>query len=128
MFSAKALSLFSLLFKESVDSRVLQRVQNQQCGRNQKTRIEFERCELMHSTRNTQDWSSVIEKPSQKTSSNICFFQTADKLIRTFAEQIFYTGFIHADPHPGNGWYDRKSLLVFGISDKGPIPSVSIYI
>ncbi|XP_059206101.1 uncharacterized aarF domain-containing protein kinase 5 isoform X2 [Centropristis striata] len=27
---------------------------------------------------------------------------TADKLIRTFAEQIFYTGFIHADPHPGN--------------------------
>lgn len=30
-------------------------------------------------------------------------FQTADKLIRTFAEQIFYTGFIHADPHPGNG-------------------------
>uniref|UniRef100_A0A3Q4M2G4 AarF domain containing kinase 5 n=1 Tax=Neolamprologus brichardi TaxID=32507 RepID=A0A3Q4M2G4_NEOBR len=28
--------------------------------------------------------------------------KTADKLIRTFAEQIFYTGFIHADPHPGN--------------------------
>lgn len=27
---------------------------------------------------------------------------TSDKLIRTFAEQIFYTGFIHADPHPGN--------------------------
>uniref|UniRef100_A0A3Q1JNF0 ABC1 atypical kinase-like domain-containing protein n=1 Tax=Anabas testudineus TaxID=64144 RepID=A0A3Q1JNF0_ANATE len=27
---------------------------------------------------------------------------TANKLIRTFAEQIFYTGFIHADPHPGN--------------------------
>ncbi|XP_017276430.1 uncharacterized aarF domain-containing protein kinase 5 isoform X2 [Kryptolebias marmoratus] len=26
----------------------------------------------------------------------------ADKLIQTFAEQIFYTGFIHADPHPGN--------------------------
>lgn len=29
--------------------------------------------------------------------------QAADKLIRVFAEQIFYTGFIHADPHPGNG-------------------------
>ncbi|KTF88896.1 hypothetical protein cypCar_00027967, partial [Cyprinus carpio] len=28
--------------------------------------------------------------------------KTADKLIRVFAEQIFYTGFIHADPHPGN--------------------------
>ncbi|XP_067416243.1 uncharacterized aarF domain-containing protein kinase 5 isoform X2 [Emydura macquarii macquarii] len=27
---------------------------------------------------------------------------TAAKLIRLFAEQIFYTGFIHADPHPGN--------------------------
>ncbi|XP_078542566.1 putative aarF domain-containing protein kinase 5 isoform X1 [Lissotriton helveticus] len=27
---------------------------------------------------------------------------TAEKLIRVFAEQIFYTGFIHADPHPGN--------------------------
>ncbi|KAJ8273299.1 hypothetical protein GJAV_G00099980 [Gymnothorax javanicus] len=30
------------------------------------------------------------------------FKDAADKLIRTFAEQIFYTGFIHADPHPGN--------------------------
>ncbi|XP_050163633.1 uncharacterized aarF domain-containing protein kinase 5-like, partial [Myiozetetes cayanensis] len=27
---------------------------------------------------------------------------TAEKLIQVFAEQIFYTGFIHADPHPGN--------------------------
>ncbi|XP_034619664.1 uncharacterized aarF domain-containing protein kinase 5 isoform X3 [Trachemys scripta elegans] len=27
---------------------------------------------------------------------------TAVKLIQMFAEQIFYTGFIHADPHPGN--------------------------
>ncbi|XP_075445324.1 putative aarF domain-containing protein kinase 5 [Ascaphus truei] len=26
----------------------------------------------------------------------------AEKLIKVFAEQIFYTGFIHADPHPGN--------------------------
>ncbi|XP_015746701.1 uncharacterized aarF domain-containing protein kinase 5 isoform X2 [Python bivittatus] len=26
----------------------------------------------------------------------------AEKLIQTFAEQIFLTGFIHADPHPGN--------------------------
>ncbi|XP_045876745.1 uncharacterized aarF domain-containing protein kinase 5 isoform X4 [Meles meles] len=26
----------------------------------------------------------------------------AEKLIQAFAEQIFYTGFVHADPHPGN--------------------------
>ncbi|XP_054841109.1 uncharacterized aarF domain-containing protein kinase 5 isoform X2 [Eublepharis macularius] len=26
----------------------------------------------------------------------------ASKLIQMFAEQIFFTGFIHADPHPGN--------------------------
>ncbi|XP_045417151.1 uncharacterized aarF domain-containing protein kinase 5 isoform X7 [Lemur catta] len=32
--------------------------------------------------------------------------KVAAKLIQAFAEQIFYTGFIHADPHPGNG---RKS-------------------
>lgn len=33
-------------------------------------------------------------------------FSLADidqKLISAFAEQIFHTGFIHADPHPGNG-------------------------
>lgn len=29
--------------------------------------------------------------------------QVAKKLIQTFAEQIFHTGFIHSDPHPGNG-------------------------
>ncbi|XP_058475298.1 uncharacterized aarF domain-containing protein kinase 5 isoform X1 [Solea solea] len=40
----------------------------------------------------------------------------ADKLIKTFAEQIFYTGFIHADPHPGNVLVrrgpDNKAQLV----------------
>ncbi|XP_008569915.1 PREDICTED: uncharacterized aarF domain-containing protein kinase 5 isoform X2 [Galeopterus variegatus] len=35
----------------------------------------------------------------------------AEKLIQTFAEQIFYTGFIHSDPHPGNG-PDGKAELV----------------
>lgn len=40
----------------------------------------------------------------------------ADKLVRTFAEQIFYTGFIHADPHPGNVLVrrgpDKKAELI----------------
>lgn len=27
------------------------------------------------------------------------------KLFNTFSEQIFNTGFVHADPHPGNGIY-----------------------
>lgn len=33
-------------------------------------------------------------------------FNIADidrKLFKVFVEQIFNTGFIHADPHPGNG-------------------------
>ena len=25
-----------------------------------------------------------------------------DKLIRAFSDQIFVTGFVHCDPHPGN--------------------------
>lgn len=40
--------------------------------------------------------------------------QAADKLIRVFAEQIFYTGFIHADPHPGNGNGARGSPRMGG--------------
>jgi hypothetical protein len=33
-------------------------------------------------------------------------FSLADidkKLFQAFSEQIFHTGFVHADPHPGNG-------------------------
>lgn len=28
--------------------------------------------------------------------------EVSRKLVETFAEQIFHTGFVHADPHPGN--------------------------
>ncbi|XP_037721953.1 uncharacterized aarF domain-containing protein kinase 5 [Drosophila subpulchrella] len=31
------------------------------------------------------------------------------KLFETFAEQIFYTGFVHADPHPGNIFVRKNS-------------------
>ncbi|XP_051728443.1 uncharacterized aarF domain-containing protein kinase 5 isoform X2 [Ctenopharyngodon idella] len=52
---------------------------------------------------------------------------TADKLVRTFAEQIFYTGFIHADPHPGNVLVrrgpDKKAELV--LLDHGLYESLS---
>ncbi|KAK3921273.1 putative aarF domain-containing protein kinase 5 [Frankliniella fusca] len=55
------------------------------------------------------------------------------KLITAFSEQIFHTGFIHADPHPGNGmfsipvlvrWSKNKSeqlvLLDHGLYEKLP--------
>ncbi|XP_052131647.1 uncharacterized aarF domain-containing protein kinase 5 isoform X1 [Frankliniella occidentalis] len=49
------------------------------------------------------------------------------KLITAFAEQIFHTGFIHADPHPGNvlvRWSKNKKaelvLLDHGLYEKLP--------
>jgi aarF domain-containing kinase len=35
------------------------------------------------------------------------------KMIKAFAEQIFHTGFVHADPHPGNSKQQSLSLLTF---------------
>lgn len=35
-------------------------------------------------------------------SQGLAVRDVAEKLIQVFAEQIFYTGFIHSDPHPGN--------------------------
>ncbi|XP_028254230.1 putative aarF domain-containing protein kinase 5 isoform X1 [Parambassis ranga] len=43
-----------------------------------------------------------INNVEEMKRQGISLKDTADKLIKTFAEQIFYTGFIHADPHPGN--------------------------
>ncbi|XP_015907557.1 uncharacterized aarF domain-containing protein kinase 5 isoform X3 [Parasteatoda tepidariorum] len=39
-------------------------------------------------------------KGIQKIGLNIV--DVGQKMVRTFAEQIFHTGFVHADPHPGN--------------------------
>ncbi|TRY96812.1 hypothetical protein DNTS_015986 [Danionella cerebrum] len=45
-------------------------------------------------------------------SQGLSLKDTADKLIRIFAEQIFYTGFIHADPHPGNEYFLFSEMLL----------------
>lgn len=45
-------------------------------------------------------------------------FDLADidrKLFEVFSEQIFNTGFVHADPHPGNG--RPSSLDVYQVAD-----------
>ncbi|EDW29456.1 GL22769 [Drosophila persimilis] len=51
------------------------------------------------------------------------------KLFNTFAEQIFYTGFVHADPHPGNIFVRRNEssgradiiLLDHGLYEELPV-------
>lgn len=37
------------------------------------------------------------------------------KLFEAFGEQIFKTGFVHADPHPGNGTTSQLYLTFFEI-------------
>jgi aarF domain-containing kinase len=34
------------------------------------------------------------------------------KLVEMFAEQIFHTGFVHADPHPGNSKQKKGFFLL----------------
>lgn len=43
--------------------------------------------------------------------------QVGERLVQIFAEQIFQTGFVHADPHPGN-------LLVRRGDDRGGSPQI----
>ncbi|CAH8870005.1 unnamed protein product [Trichobilharzia szidati] len=39
-------------------------------------------------------------------------------LVRAFSHQVFCTGFVHADPHPGNLLVRRKPQIKLGISQK----------
>ncbi|KAK9500318.1 hypothetical protein O3M35_001602 [Rhynocoris fuscipes] len=66
----------------------------------------------------TTEWIDGI-KISDKEKLLSEKFSLADidyKLFKTFAEQIFHTGFVHADPHPGNILIrrgpDKKAQLV----------------
>lgn len=36
------------------------------------------------------------------------FFQIDTKLVKCFSDQIFLSGFVHADPHPGNVFVRRS--------------------
>ncbi|XP_077982398.1 putative aarF domain-containing protein kinase 5 [Glandiceps talaboti] len=61
------------------------------------------------------DGCKVVDIESiQKMGLNVA--DVDEKLIRIFAEQIFHTGFVHADPHPGNVFVrhgkDNKAELV----------------
>lgn len=38
--------------------------------------------------------------------------EVSHKLIEMFAEQIFHTGFVHADPHPGNSKETQNPIPV----------------
>eukprot|EP00471_Norrisiella_sphaerica_P005560 CAMPEP_0184489228 /NCGR_PEP_ID=MMETSP0113_2-20130426/14844_1 /TAXON_ID=91329 /ORGANISM="Norrisiella sphaerica, Strain BC52" /LENGTH=549 /DNA_ID=CAMNT_0026872533 /DNA_START=94 /DNA_END=1743 /DNA_ORIENTATION=- len=52
----------------------------------------------------TMEWIDGVKMTDTEGIKKLGFSvpKVMDMVIRTFAEQIFLTGFIHADPHPGN--------------------------
>ena len=58
-------------------------------------------------------------------------FSLADvdkKLVVAFSEQIFHTGFVHADPHPGNGKGSFNIIIVtVDIRFPDSVPPVSSF-
>jgi predicted unusual protein kinase regulating ubiquinone biosynthesis (AarF/ABC1/UbiB family) len=60
-------------------------------------------------------------KISDVESLNEQGFSLADidrKLFRAFSEQIFHRGFVHADPHPGNGKKTHHCVEAITLSRK----------
>ncbi|KAI9561696.1 hypothetical protein GHT06_012656 [Daphnia sinensis] len=43
-----------------------------------------------------------VSDTSSLEKAGLSIKEVSHKLVETFAEQIFHTGFVHADPHPGN--------------------------
>ena len=43
----------------------------------------------------------TLEK-TMDVSTGFFLFQIDHKLVECFGHQVFHTGFVHADPHPGN--------------------------
>lgn len=54
--------------------------------------------------------------------------QVDEKLVRCFSDQIFLTGFVHADPHPGNGKYSNVLVTVKSLVLKGTLTFVTFLI
>jgi aarF domain-containing kinase len=50
------------------------------------------------------EWIDGVKITQEQELQNMGYSKKAvmQKLIRAFADQIFVTGFVHCDPHPGN--------------------------
>ncbi|XP_058132174.1 uncharacterized aarF domain-containing protein kinase 5 isoform X1 [Dasypus novemcinctus] len=64
-------------------------------------RVHWDKCSKRVLTADFCDGCKVNDAEGIR-SRGLALQDVAKKLIQAFAEQIFYTGFIHSDPHPGN--------------------------
>ncbi|XP_047410364.1 uncharacterized aarF domain-containing protein kinase 5 isoform X4 [Sciurus carolinensis] len=64
-------------------------------------RVHWDKCSKRVLTADFCEGCKVNDVEAIK-SQGLAVRDVAEKLIQAFAEQIFYTGFIHSDPHPGN--------------------------
>lgn len=64
-------------------------------------RVHWDKCSKRVLTADFCDGCKINDVEAIK-SQGLAVQDVAKKVIQAFAEQIFYTGFIHSDPHPGN--------------------------